>query len=220
MEKEKTLAQRIQLILSLVLRLGLVAGVVNAVWIEAWLTAALAAFALCLTFLPALFSRNYRILLPIEFEFFFVVFIFGSTFLGAAHGFYEKYWWWDVILHGVSGITLGLVGFILLFILHSREKIRASARMIAFFSFCFAVAFGALWEIFEFIVDIAGNMQTMQPSLKDTMWDLIMDASGALLMSYIGYLYMRYDKENFAKTWLEKFIRKNPRLFKAWRKKA
>ena len=31
------------------------------------------------------------------------------------------------------------------------------------------------------------------PSLEDTMWDLIADSVGAILVSTIGYVWMRYE---------------------------
>ena len=216
MEKAKlTIAQKIQLVISLVLRVSLLIGAGGALYLGAWITLFLAIFAFVLTFLPAFFSRNSRVLLPTEMEFTFVLFIYASIFLGTTHGFYERYWWWDVALHGVSGFTLGFIGFILLFVLYSGERIKASAFTIAFFSFCFAVAVGVMWEILEFTLDsFLHTAHKLQLSLSDTMWDLIMDATGALVTSIFGYLYVKHDKENFVTIFLENFIKKNPGLFR------
>ena len=84
-----------------------------------------------------------------------IVFIFCAEFLGALHGFYDKFWWWDKILHTSSGFLLGMAGFLLIYILNKQEIIQVFMKQgfIALFSFTFAVAFAALWEIYEFTMD-------------------------------------------------------------------
>lgn len=55
------------------------------------------------------------------------------------------------------------------------------------------------------------NMQ--KSGLVDTMWDLIVDAGGALLASIIGYFYIKRSKGPLLKRILGKFFEKNPWLF-------
>ena len=67
-----------------------------------------------------------------------------------------------------------------------------SPVFIAVFAFCFALALGAVWEIYEFTMDsvFGTNMQKYmldngtaligQAALQDTMKDIIVDAIGAL----------------------------------------
>jgi hypothetical protein len=51
--------------------------------------------------------------------------------------------------------------------------------------------------------------------LTDTMWDLIVDTLGALVISVLGYSYIKAPKkESFLERWIEGFIRGNPRLFR------
>ncbi len=209
---------RIQRFLSYFLRLTMVGGALTALFYFNFLVAFLAILALFLSFLPALFSRNFRILLPTEFELLFVVFIYASVFLGTAHRFYDRLWWWDSLLHGLSGIMLGMVGFIILFILYTRRKVETRPISLAFFSFCFAVALGTLWEIFEFAVD--GFVPfPMQPSLTDTMADLILDCVGAFLIAFFGFLYVKYNREGMVKRLILRFVEWNPRFFRSWHRK-
>jgi uncharacterized membrane protein YjdF len=90
---------------------------------------------------------------------------------------------------------------------------------VALFAFLFAVAVGALWEIYEFGMDqlVGTNMQKPMlgdPSgLTDTMWDLIVDTLGAFAVSAFGWWYMKKGQRSFIEDWIHKFIAKNPRLF-------
>ena len=45
------------------------------------------------------------------------------------------------------------------------------------------------------------------------MWDLIVDAVGALVIAWTGYAYMRSGKEHFLERWIARFVEANPKLF-------
>jgi len=97
---------------------------------------------------------------------------------------------------------LGALGFSLISILNNTKEIdlELSPFFISLFAFCFAVAAGAIWEIYEFSVDslLTLNMQKYmledgtpligQEALADTMKDLIVDAISALVISTAGYI--------------------------------
>lgn len=101
-----------------------------------------------------------------------------------------------------------------------RVDLHMRPRFVALFAFVFALAVGTLWEIFEFAMDriFGTNMQKPMfgdPSgLTDTMWDLIVDALGALFISGLGWLYMHRNTPSFIDAWIRKFIERNPRLFR------
>jgi hypothetical protein len=47
------------------------------------------------------------------------------------------------------------------------------------------------------------------------MWDLIVATLGALVISVLGYTYLKNPRqESFLERWIHLFIRKNPRLFR------
>jgi hypothetical protein len=50
--------------------------------------------------------------------------------------------------------------------------------------------------------------------LTDTMWDLIVDTIGALAISALGWWYMVRDRQSFIDVWTQKFIDRNPTLFR------
>lgn len=143
-----------------------------------------------------------------------VLFIFGSELLGEIRSFYEIIPWWDDLLHSVSGVILGLIGFMLVYSLNESEKssVNLSPVFVSLFAFCFALACGALWEIFEFSGDRLLNMdmQKFRPpagttelvtdswrydaGLIDTMTDIIMDAASALAVSVLGFIKIKAGK--------------------------
>ncbi len=161
--------------------------------------------------------------LPVEFQVVALLFVFAALFLGEVRSYYDKIWWWDIVLHSTSGLLMGILGFLLVYVLNASEKIAFSMtpRFVAFFAFMFAVAVGALWEIFEYSMDVifGANMQKAMfndPSgLTDTMWDMIVNTIGAACISSLGWWYMTRDRRSFIDIWIHKFIAKNPGWFKS-----
>ncbi len=171
---------------------------------------------LFITFLPMLLGSRFDVKIPHEFESLAIVLIYMSLFMGNVQDYYVRFWWWDIALHTGSGFLLGLVGFLLVYVLNEKKDISLDLNpgFIAIFAFMFAMGMGAIWEIFEFSVDqILGT--TMQRSgLVDTMWDLIVDAIGAFIISFLGWGFLRTkETDSFLEEWINVFIDKNPKLF-------
>ncbi|MDX1591931.1 MAG: hypothetical protein R3283_08210 [Balneolaceae bacterium] len=186
-----------------------------------WLPLFLVSIIILTLYAPVVFRKRLGLELPAEFHLTAVLFIFASFYLGEVQDFYYRIWWWDIILHVSAGFLMGIVGFLMVYILNEskRVELHMTTGFIAVFAFTFAISIGSIWEIFEFSMDqLAGaNMQKQMfndPSgLTDTMWDLIVNAFGALFISVIGYLYLKGEKSFFLRRWIRKFIDKNPRLF-------
>ena len=53
------------------------------------------------------------------------------------------------------------------------------------------MAIGAVWEIFEFAMDGLFGLNMQKSGLVDTMWDLIVNMAGALVVSTAGAFYVR-----------------------------
>lgn len=216
---ESTLHSRLTTLLQIIL----LAGAVGAVWEQQWFNAVIISGIILITLLPQLLARRFHVVIPAEFQLLTIGFVFASLFLGEVHGYYTRFWWWDIVLHTSSGFLLGIIGFLLVYVLNETEHIQLKMRpgFVAFFAFLFALGTGAVWEIFEFTVDslFGTDMQkTMlgdSSGLTDTMWDLIVDAVGALIISVLGYGYLKAKRdESFLRRWIRKFIKSNPRLFR------
>lgn len=192
------------------------------VYQQRWLSLFLVSLIILALFAPVVFKNRLRIDLPAEFHLTAVLFIFASFYLGEVQDFYQRIWWWDMALHGSAGFLMGIVGFLLVYILNESERVelQMTTGFIALFAFTFAITIGTMWEIFEFLMDLTAgtNMQKEMfgdPSgLTDTMWDIIVNSFGALFISSIGYLYLKGKKGFFLRNLIRSFIEKNPRLFK------
>jgi hypothetical protein len=177
---------------------------------------------LTITFLPLLLGKRFHVRIPHEFELLAIVLIYASLFLGEVHGYYVRYWWWDIVLHTGSGFLLGILGFLLVYVLNENDQVNLDLTpgFMALFAFTFALAFGALWEIFEFALDQVFGLNTQKPmfgdpsGLTDTMLDLIVDATGAFIIAVLGYGYLRTTgTDSFLEEWIDDFIDKNPQFF-------
>lgn len=199
----------------------IVAGLALEVYERQWLNVVTLTGILLLTVLPAIMARRVRIVIPPEFELLTIAFIFASLFLGETRDYYGRFWWWDIALHTTSGGLLGILGVLLVYVLNETPRIDLHMRpgFVSFFAFCFAVAVGALWEVFEFAMDQLFGMSMQKPmqgdpsGLNDTMWDLIVDTLGALVVSMVGYLYMKQGAKSIIERWIRRFVASNPRLF-------
>jgi len=209
--------------ITLTLQLILLAEAIFAVLGQRWFTAFLTVMIMAITFFPLLFKRSLHIQITPELQLAAIGFIFASLFLGEIRNFYARFWWWDIFLHTISGFLLGILGFLLVHIMNEAERINVMMKpgFVAFFAFMFALGVGALWEIFEFCMDVFFGMNMQKPmlgdpsGLTDTMCDLIVDALGALVISVMGWRYLRNTKEqSFLERWIDAFIERNPRFFR------
>lgn len=216
------LASRIHRIIVVILLLIMCAELAIAIYKGLWMNSFLVLCIILVTFIPFVIGRQYRINIPAEFQILAVVFIFASLFLGEIHSYYEKYWWWDMVLHTSSGLLMGILGFLLVFLLNENDLagIDLSPAFVAMFAFLFALAVGTLWEIFEYTMDALWGTSMQKPmlgdpsGLTDTMWDLILDASGAFIISVLGWRYTKRQESFFVDRWIRKFIARNPRFFR------
>ncbi len=203
--------------LTLALQCILLVGLSLAIWRGQWLNAVASVGVIGVTLLPQLLGLRFRVFIPPEFQLLAIVFVYAAIILGEVHGYYTRFWWWDVALHTASGFLLGLVALLLVYVLNEKRDIQLSMQpgFVALFAFMFAVGMGALWEIFEYFMDSVFGLNMQKSGLRDTMWDLIVDALGALCVSLLGYSYLHtVGTGSFVERWIQNFIRSNPRLFR------
>ena len=172
-------------------RLALVIAAIIALWEGNWSASFVSTATLILTYLPQIFADRFGIRLPVGFSTAIVLFIFATLFLGEVLDFYNRYWWWDIALHGGSAIGFGLIGTLFVLMLFEGDRYAAPPIAIAFISWCFALSIGALWEIFEYAMDQTFGMNMQKSGLVDTMWDLIVDAVGGAIGAAAGFLYLK-----------------------------
>lgn len=151
--------------------------------------------------IPSFVEKRWSIDIPNQMEIMYFIFLYCAIYLGEVRNFYYHIPYWDMVLHAFSGAMLGALGFSLVNFLNESDKldITLSPFFVALFAFSFALAAGAVWEIYEFVADglMALNMQKFaledgtiligRNAVSDTMKDLIVDGVSALGMSIIGY---------------------------------
>lgn len=210
-KKDRTAVEKREFMFVNFFRVLLILAIVGTIFTANWLNLMITIFTLALTYLPSKIAERSHIYLIPEFHLIILIFVFAAMYLGEYHNYYLKYWWWDILLHTFSGVILGFVGFIFIFMFNKEQKINVllSPTFIAIFSFTFAVTIGALWEIFEFSMDEIFGMNMQKSGLVDTMWDLIVDSLGALFASITGYLYTKNGRETYITKLINKFLKKN-----------
>ncbi|SFS21862.1 hypothetical protein [Yoonia litorea] len=182
-----------------------------------WSLSFVAVATLALSLAPIMLARWFDITLPLAFVAATTVFVVASIFMGEAFDFYERVWWWDIALHGSSALGFGLVGFLFVLMMFEGDRFAAPHWAICFLAFAIAVAIGAIWEVFEFLMDQWFGLNMQKSGLNDTMGDLIVDVIGAASASWIGYAYLRAQDRSFW-TWpVDRFVALNKKLFRKLR---
>jgi hypothetical protein len=204
---------RIQAITSAVLQLAIAVLVIILLLKGVWISAFAGAMIFALTFVPAFFERQLSVHLPIEFTLLTTVFLYASFALGEVRDFYTRFWWWDLMLHSLSSLTIGIMAFLAIYVFHMTRRVQMAPIYIASMTFCLTVTMGTLWELFEFSFDWFFQFTMQKSGLIDTMTDLMVDVIGAFIAAILGYLYVRNGDSLIVDRLIHYFVAKNPKLF-------
>lgn len=192
----------------------LLLAVFVALGLARWSLAFVTLATLALSLVPPTLASRWSLTLPVPFLLATTVFFFASIFLGEAFDFYERLWWWDLALHAFSAIGFGLTGFLFVFMLFEGDRFAAPPSAIAFVTFCVAMMIGAVWEIFEYLMDQTFGLNMQKSGLDDTMGDLMINAVGSAIASITGYLYLLRKPTGWLGRSLGQFIDLNKRLYR------
>jgi uncharacterized membrane protein YjdF len=150
--------------------------------------------ALLVTLVPATLERRYDLPLDPWLALWITTAVFLHT-VGSA-GFYARVEWWDHMTHALSASLVAAVGYTTLraIDLHS-DGIRIPSRFAFVFIVLIVLAFGVLWELFEFGLDIVAtetgiDMPLAQHGLDDTVLDLMYNTAGAVLVGLFGQAHL------------------------------
>lgn len=190
-QESESWIDRVELAIALALQIGIFVVVASSFFQGQWLVAFSGSVALFLTFTPAMIERRLKVALPVEFTLITCVFLYASFALGEVRDFYERIWWWDLALHGLSALTIGIIGFLGIYVFYMTNRINVAAGWIATITFALAVSVGTIWEVFEFLMDHFFGLNMQKSGLVDTMTDLIINATGAAIAALIGYFYVK-----------------------------
>lgn len=215
-------ASSLHRIVAVILEGVMAAELVGLVRTQSWMHVFVTVLLMSVIAAPVLFRGRFGVPIPSELHIFAALFIFATLFLGEVLDFYYRVWWWDLVLHGSAGVLLGLLGFLFVYLVNENELVDVSMRasFVALFAFFFSVGLGTFWEIFEFAMDQTFGLEMQKAKwgdasgLADTMWDLIVDASGAAIMAGAGWLYMRRARRERTNHWLRRYVERHPKWFR------
>ena len=134
------------------------------------------------------------------------IIIFVGIVIGSYMGLFDKLWWFDNMMHILSGVVCAVFGYDFACIIQ-RKKGKCAATLAALFSIMFALSIAVGWEFYEFLMDTlhGTNLQLAKLGketemidiskyrneygylgLVDTMTDMMMNAVGGI----IGMIFM------------------------------
>jgi len=149
---------------------------------------------LLITLVPALLERNYDFPLDPWLGLWITLAIFLHT-MGSA-GLYAQIGWWDHLTHAMSASLVAAIGytFARAVDLHS-DQITIPNRFAFAFILITVMAFGVVWELFEFGLDIAADatgitMPLAQHGLDDTVRDMMFNTLGAIVVATFGQAHL------------------------------
>ncbi len=103
--------------------------------------------------------------------------VFVLHILGSEYGFYNNIWWYDIMMHILGGIGIGLSVF---WFLKTVSK-KSTNKTIFIYVVIFTFIAGLLWEGIEAYYDIASAPVGSGAYYFDTVKDLIDDTIGAFI---------------------------------------
>lgn len=187
---------------SLAVKFILVLSIINGAYNHLWHLASTSIFLLILLFIPQII-KSYEVKIPIEFEWFLLIFAIITLFLGKTAG---------IVTPIVFGIAIAMIGFMILSILYSSNQIKKNYFLIIMFSFNFAVAFGCAIELAKYYLKLLLHQTLSADIYAYSMQTITFVVLGALISSIIGYIYMKYHFKILGRI-VHKIVEKNPKLF-------
>ena len=178
--------------------LTLTLSVTYSVLLGSWSTVFVIGLSLILISIPVYLERRFGMQFSRRLKFWLMVFIFATIFLGEVNSFYDDIWWWDSLWHFIAGLGLTTFGFVILTHIYNQTTLRSVPAMTSFFALCFSGLMIALWEIFEFSVDLLYfEKAKMQPSNYDSMIDMLLGIVASLIVCVLGFRYLKHKEKNF-----------------------
>ena len=162
-----------------------------------------ATFAFLLTMTPSFMTRNLRLCLPWE-----ITFLVAVSFYIHVMGHIGEYYvtlapYYDKLAHLVASVTVGLIAFFLALLAEHQGDVRLTGPATALFILISTLAAGAVWEIYEFVVDqVFGT--NLQLGNTDTMWDLVVDlVGGVIVAAFAAIVLARGEEHRFIRSFAE-----------------
>lgn len=150
--------------------------------------------ALVVTFIPAILERDYELTLNPWLGLWITTAVFLHS-LGSL-GLYGQIGWWDHLTHATSASLVGGIGYTVARAVDiHHEDIYIPNQFAFIFILIVVLAFGVLWELFEYGLDVLATttditMPLSQHGLNDTVRDLMFNSLGAIVIAIFGQVHL------------------------------
>ena len=170
-----------------------------------------ALMTLAITYIPDLLRATTKIYIIPEFRFIYLVYVFVSQFLGEIADLYVTISWWDKMAHLISAFFITIIGYVVVYLM-TDDKVtgrRVSLTFATIFAFSFSAMKGVLWEVFEYLMDVAFRLNMQKSGLVDTMEDFIVCVAGSLLACIIYIYETKKKRPAFVSRCINRFVETN-----------
>ena len=181
--------------LSRLLQLALVTMFVAGVTTGYVALAVNAALALGVTLVPSLLQRDFSVTLGPGVT--LVVTVAAFLHVVGMAGPYDTVWWWDHMTHALSAAMVAAAAWVTVRAVdeHS-DAIDIPEPFFSVYILLFTLAAGVGWELAEFVARNLSRWAGVEPilvqySIEDTLFDLVFDAVGAVVVAAAGGRHLR-----------------------------
>ncbi|MFB6151394.1 MAG: hypothetical protein ABEJ40_06270 [Haloarculaceae archaeon] len=208
------ISRRRQAQASWAMEIGLVGVLLVGVWIGDPGVIVNAGVGLLVTQLVPLLERDYGVPMDPALTLWITTAVFlhalGTiSFQPGTTSFYRSVPWWDHMTHALSSSVVAGAGYATVRALdeHSGE-VSPPSRFMFVFILLFVLAFGVLWEVFEFALTLAATWvgsETVltQYGLEDTLMDLVFDTLGGAVVAVWGTAHL-VDLQQYIRDYFER----------------
>lgn len=101
------------------------------------------------------------------------IIIFAGIPIGSYLGLFDSIWFYDIIMHILSGVVCAVFGYDFAVIIQ-RKKGDCAPTLAAIFALMFALSIAVSWEFYEFLMDTlhGTNLQLAKAGAETAMFDL------------------------------------------------
>ena len=133
--------------------------------------------------------------LPSAYYYVLALFACAAQYFGMMFHFYERFSFFDLLLHFSSGFLLTMYGnYFCRFLVKKYSHPGIPAVITVLFSVFFAVTGAVIWEIYEFLADRFLGMTSQGIGVADTMEDLIAGSLSAVICRILLFFLRRKTK--------------------------
>lgn len=162
-----------------------------------WINLLLVLITFLLVFVPKIISKE-KSSNPSKIEILILSLLYLS-FLFNLEAIETKILWIRITMYLLFSTIICLVGFSLIYFLNEEKKtiVKLNPLFISLFAFTFSISIGTIWQIFRFLLNYLFNIDIQSFNPSDAMGFITINIFGAIIVSFVGYLYLKSDEDKY-----------------------